>query len=206
MFAPGYGQAELDFFNYLLRSGRLDDQNGYWSVVDFQLIRDQLLATFDSIDHQVAQSSLVSNWLAFMMHPGNNDWWTAHNGSIDAADQEARASGLYGKQSTIQQLFINETINVINGIQGGSSDFDFISTLFGPQVKTTGILASIFYPRQNNDAATTASILEQGLAAGAGAGLVGAGTGAVVGGLVGAGVGFLIGASIGLIGYYGFVL
>jgi RHS repeat-associated protein len=165
-FAQGYGTAELAFFNFLLKSGRLLG-SAYWYSVDYQLARDQLLASFDFLNHALSQSFMVSNWLAFLAHPSNNGWWIAHNESIDAGDHQARADGLYEKESGIEQHFINETINVINQIQGVSQgSINPLGALFSPQGPTTGTLSNIFYPKQYNDASTEASFGLQGETAG----------------------------------------
>jgi RHS repeat-associated protein len=161
-FAHGYGTAELDFFKFLFNSGRLIG-SAYWNTVDDQLARDQLLAAFDFVNHTATQSSMVTNWLAFLSHPSNSGWWVAHNGSIDAGDQQARADGLYGKESWVEQHFINETIHVINQIQFVSQGSDNpLEPLFSPQGSTTGILSNIFYPKQYNDASTEQSFAFQG--------------------------------------------
>ena len=100
VFAPGFGVAESDFFNYLQASRRLANLGGYWDSVDYRLVADALLAAFDYLNHNGPQSATVSSWIAFIEHPTDNDWWVAHNGSINAGDQQARASGLYSEKSS----------------------------------------------------------------------------------------------------------
>lgn len=164
-FAQGYGTAELAFFDFLNRTLRLS-KSVYWNTVDFQLARDQLLAAFDFLNQGLAQSSMVGNWLAFLAHPSNNGWWIAHDDSIDVADHQARADGLYGKESFVEQHFINETINVINEIQVVSQGSDNpLGTLFSPRNSTTGTLSTIFYPKAYTDASTEASFALQGTTA-----------------------------------------
>src|SRR5579885_1280322 len=71
VLATGFGVAELAFFDYLLKSGRLKDLEGYWNIVDFDLARDELIAAFDFTHHLGFQqgqgvSSVINNWLTFL--------------------------------------------------------------------------------------------------------------------------------------------
>lgn len=145
-YAPGDGQAEEDFLTYLINSGRLGKKGGYWDTCDYDLMRDQLMAAFDMENHQVGQSGDVSNWIKFASKPSNSSWWTAHNASVDAADHQARVDGLYGKESWLEQRFIDETITVINDIPAAGME-----NAFSPQSKATGQLASLLYPQQYSD-------------------------------------------------------
>ena len=183
-FAPGYGTAELAFFDYLKRSQRFDKQGGYWDKGDDLLAIDEFLAAFDELNHQGAQNTIISHWLTFLAHPSNDSWWVAHNGSINAADQRARASGLYGKESFIEQRFINETVHVINTIQSLSQGSNNpLNGLFSPKSSTTGTLASIYYPKEYTDASDTESFALQATTA---AGIGGIGPGGVgVGSMIG---------------------
>jgi RHS repeat-associated protein len=197
-FAAGYGTAELAFFDFLNKSGRLAGSK-YWDSVDYDLARDELVAAFDFLNHHSAQSTVVSAWLTFMAHPTNDSWWSAHNGSINAGDQEARASGLYRKESLAEQGFINETIHVINDIQFASQgNGNPLNYAFSPEAPTTGTLSSLFYPQQYNDTSDVDSFMLQGkVAIGAGA-VAGAVLGAVVGGEPGAIAGTVVGAAAGV--------
>ena len=180
-FAPGYGTAELAFFDYLKRSQRFDKQGGYWDKGDDLLAIDEFLAAFDEINHRGAQNTIISHWLTFLAHPSNDSWWVAHNGSINAADQQARASGLYGKESFIEQRFINETVHVINTIQSLSQGSSPLNGLFSPKSLTTGTLASIYYPKEYTDASDLASFaLQSATAAGIG-GIGASGVGSMIG-------------------------
>lgn len=164
-FAMAYETAELQFFNFLLTSHRLL-YSTYWNSVDYLLIRDQLLAAYDFLHGLAAQSEQVASWITFLAHPSNNEWWAAHNGSINTGDRQARTSGLYAKESWVEQHFINETVNVLNGVQF-VSDADpttLASNLFSPQNGTTGTLTKVFYPQQYNDASDITSFVVQGAA------------------------------------------
>jgi len=187
-FAPGYGTAELAFFDYLHTSHRFDKQGGYWDKGDDQLAIDEFLAAFDKLNLQGAQNTIISHWLIFLAHPSNDSWWVAHNGSINAADQRARASGLYSKESFIEQHFIDETVHVINTIQSisqGSSNP--LNGLFSPKGSTTGTLASIYYPKEYTDASDLASFALQSAAAVGFGGIGAGGAGSLIGlGLFGA--------------------
>ncbi len=161
-FAPGYGTAELAFFDYLNISQRLNKHGGYWDYADDQLAIDELLAAYDFLNQHGAQDTVVSQWVAFMTHPSNDSWWVAHNGSINAGDQQARASGLYAKESAVEQHFINETVNVINTIQSvsqGSSNP--LNDVFSPKSSSTGTLASLFYPQEYTDASDIGAFAKQ---------------------------------------------
>jgi RHS repeat-associated protein len=205
VLATGFGVAELAFFDYLRNSRRLDDLAGYWNIVDFDLARDELIAAFDFTHHLGFQqgqgvSSVINNWLTFLKTPTNNTWWAAHNGSIDAGDRQERGpNGSYGRESATEQLFINETINVLSNIQSFSQEDPNLSYLFSPKSSTTGTLTSVFYPQQNNAVVTFGSFIKQSLFAGfvgaTGGGLVGAD----VGGLGGAVGGFFAGFTAGVV-------
>jgi hypothetical protein len=193
LFAPGYQTAEKDFLNYLQRSGRLDEKGGYWDVVDYDLIRDALLAAYDFLHGHAAQSGAIGNWLAFLSHHSNSGWWQAHNASIDAGDQQARAAGLYSKENPVEQVFINETINVLHSIQGISRGNNPISNILGPQSPVTGILTNLFYSPRSDPLSTAESLYNQGQVAVDTGGVVGAGLGFLVGGPIGAVVGAIAG-------------
>ncbi len=158
IFASGYQVAELDFFNYLQFSGRLDKRGGYWDSVDYRVVADALLAAFDFLNHQAFQSATVRSWLAFMAHPTDNGWWVAHNGSINAGDHQARASGLYSKETPVEQVFINNAVHVINDIQFVSQINDGLAYALGPRSPATGILNKIFDPQQYNDGSDLAAL------------------------------------------------
>ncbi|HVB23328.1 MAG TPA: RHS repeat-associated core domain-containing protein [Ktedonobacteraceae bacterium] len=176
-FDPGYGNAEEAFVNYLINCQRLT-RSGYWNTVDFDVMRDQLLAAYDKLNGHTSQSTQVSGWLTFLAHPSSSSWWAAHNGSIDAGDQLARADGLFAKESGVEQHFINETIHVLSAVQSLS---DKGITYFSPQSSGTATLTSWFYPQQYNDSSTAFSLIKQ-----AGAALViGETTGGVLGGPLG---------------------
>jgi RHS repeat-associated protein len=182
---PGYGNAEIAFFNYLLNCQRLT-RSGYWNTVDFDVMRDQLLEAYDDLHDHTAQSTQVTGWLTFLAHPSSSSWWAAHNGSIDAGDRLARADGLFAKESFIEQHFINETIHVLSTVQSLS---DKGIGYFSPQSTGTATLTSWFYPQQYNDSSTAFSLIKQ-----AGAALViGETTGSVLGGPLGGFAGEVIG-------------
>ena len=175
-FAPGWGQAELDFVRYLSTSGRITGGSKYWDVTDYEITRDQLLAAYEVLNSDAAQSRQVGNWMTFMAHHSNDSWWAAHNGSINAADQRAKANGLYGKESFLERRFINETVNVINSIQVASQgNSNPISGAFSPQTSNTGTLAGIFYPTHYDDASVAESFALQASAANLGGGPTGLG-------------------------------
>jgi RHS repeat-associated protein len=92
-FALGYEKGELDFFDYLRRTRRLENLSDYWNFVDFRLALDQLMATFDILNHQSGQSRTIRVWIGFVENHSINRWWAAHNASIADADQQARARG-----------------------------------------------------------------------------------------------------------------
>ena len=190
--ANGYGNSEISFVNYLITSGRLH-LSAYWNSVDFQVIRDQLLAAYDFLHHLAGQSSLINNWLTFFAHPNTNGWWVAHNDSINAGDQQARTDGLYAKESGIEQDFINETIHVLGDVQYAAQSP--LSFLFDPRSSTTATLTSIFYPQQYNDFATGTSLFFQGVTASVGVAVVG-----TIVGAVGGPVGIAVGAVTGITG------
>ncbi len=193
VFAPGYQTAEMDFLRYLQHSGRLDEKGGYWDVVDYDLIRDALLAAYDFLQGHAAQSGAIGDWLAFLSHHSNSGWWQAHNASIDAGDQQARAAGLYSKENPVEQAFINETINVLHSIQGASRGNTPISNILGPQSPATGILTSIFYPQRSDPVTTAESLYNEGQVAVDAGEVAGAGLGFAVGGPIGAVVGAIAG-------------
>ncbi len=159
-FARGFQVAELDFFNSLQFSKRLAKPGGYWDSVDYQLVRDQLLAAFDYLNHSGPQSATVSSWRAFMAHPTDNGWWVAHNGSINAGDQQARASGLYSKESIIEQIYINNAVHLVNDVQVVSLGDD-LAPVLGPRSPATGILNKLFEPQQYNDGSDLAALSSQ---------------------------------------------
>ncbi len=181
-FAPGWGNAEIAFAEFLLKSKRLL-LSPYWQSVDFQLIEDQLMAAFDFLNGYTAQNGRVANWLAFMNHPTNNSWWEAHNASILTGDQQARANGLYAKESWTEQHFINEALNVINDIQflSESDPTTLASNLFSPKNGTTGTLSNIFYPQQYNDTADIESFAKQAATVETAGFVIGGGLGALFG-------------------------
>jgi len=201
--APGFGVAELDFFEYLLNSGRLKDLSGYWNSVDYDIARDQLLAAYDYLHHQGAQNPLVAHWLAFLTHPGDNAWWIAHNDSINAGDEQARADGVYEKENPVERIFINQAVHVINDIQyiseGNGNPF---SGWLGPRSPVTGDLARLLDPQQNDPWTTGKALVVQGLVAGGvgaiGGGLVGGIVGAIATGGPGAPFGAIIGGLVGI--------
>ena len=182
IFAPGFGVAEFDFFNYLQNSGRLANLAGYWASVDYRVVVDALLAASDYLNHIASQSDTVSNWLTFMTHPTDNSWWVAHNGSINAGDQQARATGNYGKESIIEQVYINNAVHAINDIQFVSQgDYNPVAIAFGPRSPVTGVLNKIFEPQQYNDQSDVRSLVLEENTVEIGGGLVG--------GVIGAGFG-----------------
>jgi hypothetical protein len=205
VLAAGFGVAELAFFDYLRNSERFDNLGGYWNVVDFDLARDELIAAYDYIHHigyQQGQglSSVINNWLTFLKTPTNNTWWAAHNGSIDAGDRQERSpGGLYRKESITEQLFINETINVLSNLQSLSQEDPNLSDMFSPKSSNTATLTAMFYPQQDNAVTTFGSFIKQSFFAGfvgaTGGGLVGAD----VGGLGGAVGGFFAGFTAGVV-------
>jgi len=210
-FDPGYGNAELAFLNYLYKSGRLSGST-YWKTVDFDVMRDQLLAAYDELNRHKAQSGLVTGWLSFLAHPTSGSWWAAHNGSINAGDKSARADGLFAKESSIEQGFINETIHVLGDVQS-LSNAPGIGSYFSPQSSGTATLTSWFYPQQYNDGSTGVSLVKQGFVAEGAGGIVGASVGAGIGGAVGGGpgaavgavVGGIVGATAGAVTFYSFL-
>jgi len=174
-FAPGWGKAEGDFVAYLVKTGRITGGDGYWDVADFDLLRDQLVAAYDMINHQAAQSTLVGNWMAFVRHPNNDGWWVAHNGSINAGDQQARASGLYSKESWLEQRFINEAVHVVNGVQWVlHGEYNPLAGL-GPQSPATGIFTQMFYPSGHDDFSVATSFANQAGFAVSNGGIIGLG-------------------------------
>ncbi len=180
-FAPGFEVAEYNFVKYLQDSGRLANLGGYWASVDYRLIADALLAAYDYLNHQAFQSTTVRDWLAFMAHPTDNGWWVAHNGSINAGDQQARASGLYSKESAVEQVFINNAVHVINDIQFVPQINDGLAYALGPRSPATGILNKIFDPQQYNDGSDIAALSLQATVATSDGAMIGGVIGAVVG-------------------------
>jgi RHS repeat-associated protein len=198
VLATGFGVAELAFFDYLLKSGRLKDLEGYWNNVDYDLVRDQLLAAYDYLHNQGAQNPFVAHWLAFLAHPGDNAWWLAHNDSINAGDEQARADGVYEKENPVEQIFINQAVHVINDIQYVSQFNGNLSSWLGPRSPTTGNLAGSLDPQQNDAWTTGIALFRQGVVAGA----VGGATGIILGAAstrnpVGAIIGGVFGITVG---------
>lgn len=167
-FAPGYGQAEIDFWTYLDSSRRLSKHGGYWDFTDFALIQDQFFAAYNTLYHQPAQNSRVQNWMNFITHWKANEengkraenevaWWQAHNASINYGDQQARDKGLVGQESMLEQAFIKETVTVINTIPTLPDG----ATIFSPRSKLTGLLAQIYYPSDYNDLSDAEAFIKQ---------------------------------------------
>nr|BBH93400.1 hypothetical protein KTA_15990 [Thermogemmatispora argillosa] len=167
-FAPGYGQAEIDFWTYLDSSHRLSKHGGYWDFTDFALIQDQFFAAYNTLYHQQAQNARVQNWMNFITHWKANEengkrteneaaWWQAHNASINYGDQQARDKGLVGQESILEQLFIKETVTVINTIPTLPDG----ATIFSPRSRLTGLLAQIYYPSDYNDFSDAEAFIKQ---------------------------------------------
>ncbi len=140
----------------------------------------------------------MAHWLAFLAHPGDNAWWLAHNDSINAGDEQARADGVYEKENPVEQIFINQAVHVINDIQYVSQFNGNLSSWLGPRSPTTGNLAGSLDPQQNDAWTTGIALFRQGVVAGA----VGGATGIILGAAstrnpVGAIIGGVFGITVG---------
>ena len=196
-FAPGYEVAEYDFAKYLYDSGRLNKQGGYWDSVDYRLIADALLAAFDYLHGLSYQSTTVRDWLALMLHPTDNGFWVAHNGSI--GDQQARASGLYSKETAVEQVYINNAVHTVNDVQFVTQgDDNPLAPLLGPRSPVTGILNKLFEPQQYSNQSDLVALSKEASVAASGGALAGVGIGVLKGGEPGAVGGGVIGDVAGL--------
>lgn len=113
----GYGQSEIDFIEWEIKRGVLNDVNDihkkgsvWWRKMNMQIIHDSEFARllFETKSNCKSISESVKNWLNYLNKPDSKSWYQAHNGSIiNACFQFSKEIEI---ESHYEKIFIKDVL------------------------------------------------------------------------------------------------
>lgn len=155
----GWGRSELDFLRWEIRRGVLNPRDGsrgapgspWWRAVNASFLVDGQLAALghDAGLDPAGAPPPARAWLAYIGAPGEGSWYRAHNTSIVAGYDTARATAEV--EARPEQIFVNMVLYRLLFAQGMVEGVEFAALgrfLADPELPSVDAMVHLpdFYP------------------------------------------------------------